>query len=110
MTTLVAHACLLPLAVLPHDPTRRVHDFANLLTAEDRQQLESLAQEVEQRTTAQFAIVTVRTLEGQTVEKYANTLFNQWGIGRQDVNNGVLLLVAPHEHKMRIEVGRGLEP
>lgn len=109
MTLLVAKSCLLLCAVLPHDPTRRVHDFANLLPAADRQALESLAQDVEQRTTAQFAIVTVVSLESKTVEKYANTLFNEWGIGRRDVNNGVLLLVAPNEHKVRIEVGRGLE-
>lgn len=94
----------------PTDPTQRVHDFANLLSFDQRQSLETLARGIETETTAQLAIVTVRSLDGRTVEQFANELFNQWGIGRRDVNNGVLLLVAPHEHKLRIEVGYGLEP
>jgi uncharacterized protein len=68
-----------------------------------------LARDVERQTTAQLAIVTVTSLEGKTIEQYANELFNQWGIGRRDVNNGVLLLIAPREHQVRIEVGYGLE-
>src|SRR3990172_7690478 len=96
--------------VQPQDRARRVHDFASILPAAEAQSLESLAQQVERETTAQLAIVTVASLEGMTVEQYAYTLFNSWGIGRRDVNNGVLLLVAPRERRMRIEVGYGLEP
>ena len=65
---------------------------------------------VERQTTAQLAVVTVPSLRGETVEAYAHELFNEWGIGKKGVNNGVLLLVAPTERRMRIEVGYGLEP
>lgn len=94
----------------PHDPQRRVHDFAQILPADLTGELEKLCQDVERDTTAQFAVVTVQSLDGQTVEEYSNQLFKDWGIGQKDVNNGVLLLVAPNERRMRIEVGFGLEP
>jgi uncharacterized protein len=110
MQILLVTAAILLAVVAPRDKTARVHDFADLLSAAERESLESLAQSVERQTTAQLAVVTVRSLEGKTVESYAHELFNDWGIGRQDVNNGVLLLVAPNERRMRIEVGYGLEP
>ncbi len=94
----------------PQDATRRIHDLANILVAENIQQLETLAETVERETTAQLTVVTVPTLEGQSIDLYANMLFNQWGIGQQATNNGVLLLVAPNDRQVRIEVGRGLEP
>jgi uncharacterized protein len=94
----------------PTDDTRRVHDFAVALSPEARMQLESLAQAVERDTSAQLAIVTVKSLDGKTIDEYATELFNKWGIGRADVNNGILLIWAPNERDVRIEVGRGLEP
>ncbi len=103
-------AALLSAVVSQRDPTARVHDFANLLSAQQRASLEELVQSVEQQTTAEIAVVTVPSLDGQTVDAYAHELFNDWGIGQKDVNNGVLLLVAPNERRMRIEVGYGLEP
>jgi uncharacterized protein len=96
--------------VAPRDATLRVHDFAKLLSPAQRESLESLAQSVERQTTAELAIVTVRSLDGQTIDSYAHELFNQWGIGKKGLNNGVLFLVAPHERRMRIEVGYGIEP
>lgn len=96
--------------VQPRDKTLRVHDFANLLSPADRQSLESLSRDVEQKTTAQLTIVTVPTLEGKTVDAYAHELFNSWGIGQRKFNNGVLFLIAPNERRMRIEVGYGVEP
>ena len=110
METALALVSVLLAVAPPADPTARVHDLANILHVGQRESLERIAREVEQRTTAQLAIVTVPTLEGRTVEDYGHELFNQWGIGRRDVNNGVLLLVAPQERRMRIEVGYGLEP
>jgi len=101
----------LTLADLPaHDATKRVHDFAGLLPQEEVTRLEALCRDVERQTTAQFAIVTIPDLQGETVEDYAQQLFNSWGIGQKNTNNGVLLLVAPKDHRMRIEVGYGLEP
>ena len=98
-------------AVLPvQDPSKRVHDRAGLLSADEAAELERLARDVEQKTTAQLAVVTVTSLDGQTVEEYAHDLFNAWGIGQKKSNNGVLFLIAPKERRLRIEVGYGLEP
>jgi uncharacterized membrane protein YgcG len=94
-------------AIAPRDATLRVHDFANLLSPAQRESLETLSQSVERQTTAELAIVTVPTLDGQSIDSYAHELFNQWGIGKKGLNNGVLLLVAPQERRMRIEVGYG---
>ena len=106
VTFLAYIAASLLAVVMPQDPNARVHDFAGLLSADQRTALEQTADDVEKQTTAQLAVVTVMSLDGKTVEVYANELFNAWGIGQKDVNNGVLLLVAPQERRMRIEVGR----
>ncbi len=103
-------AAMLLEVVAPRDPSAHVHDYANLLTAEQQASLEELAQSVERRTTAELAVVTVPSLRGETVESYAHELFNTWGIGKKKTNNGVLFLIAPTERRMRIEVGYGLEP
>ena len=81
LTALMAGVLLA--VVAPRDPTLRVHDLAGLLSAAERESLESLAQSVERQTTAQLAVVTVRSLDGQTVESYAHELFNSWGIGQK---------------------------
>jgi uncharacterized protein len=91
-------------------PTGYVNDFAALLDAGARAELEALLRETEQATTAEIAVATVTSLDGLTVEEYANQLFQAWGIGQQANDNGVLVLVAPNEREMRIEVGYGLEP
>lgn len=57
----------------------------------------------------QFVVVTVPTLGGRSIEDYARALGNGWGVGDRQRNDGVILLVAPAEHKVRIEVGKGLE-
>jgi uncharacterized protein len=110
MQLLVLMAGLALAIAPPQDPKLRVHDLAGLLSPEQRASLEDMAQQLERETTVQLAVVTVPSLEGRTVESYANELFNTWGIGRRETNNGVLLLVAPNERRMRIEVGYGLEP
>jgi uncharacterized protein len=103
---LIILASVVPL----QDETRAVHDFANLLSADQIDRLERLIDDVERKTTAQIAVVTVTSLEGMTVDEYGYELFNAWKIGQKDLNNGVLLVVAPNERRMRIEVGYGLEP
>src|SRR5262249_53224341 len=65
--------------------------------------------DLEARTSDQLVVATVRSLGGSSVEDYANRLFRDWKLGQQGRNNGVLLLVAPNERKVRIEVGYGLE-
>ncbi len=91
-------------------PTGYVSDLAGVISPDARTRLEALCTELEQKTGAQMAIVTVQSLEGESVENYAVDLFKQLGVGSKKENRGVLLLVAPNERKYRIEVGYGLEP
>jgi uncharacterized protein len=91
-------------------PTGYVSDLAGVISPDTKTRLEALCTEVEQKTGAQTAIVTVQSLEGESVENYAVDLFKQLGVGSKKENRGVLLLVAPNERKYRIEVGYGLEP
>ena len=101
---LVALISVLLIAVVqPQSKDHRVHDFANLLSPDDRQALEKLSFDVDQKTTAEIDIVTVNSLDGQPVESYAHELFDNWGIGKRKTNNGVLLLVAPNERRMWIQ-------
>jgi uncharacterized protein len=87
-----------------------VNDFAGTLSEQTRQQLTALCTEVEQKTHAQIAVVTIHTLEGLEAADFANRLFQQWGVGHKDDNRGVLILLAVADHKYWIEVGYGLEP
>jgi uncharacterized protein len=91
-------------------PIGYVSDLAGVIRPEAKERLEALCAEVEQKTGVQMAIVTVQSLEGESVENYAVDLFKQLGIGSKKDNRGVLLIVAPNERKYRIEVGYGLEP
>jgi uncharacterized protein len=91
-------------------PTGYVTDRAGILTAQTKTQLEALCLELEQKTGAQMAIVTVKSLDGNEVQPYANDLFRQLGIGKKKQDNGLMLLVAPNDRKYWTEVGYGLEP
>lgn len=86
-----------------------VTDQANIISPEHKSAIDSLAKRVEQNTTAEIAVVTVNSLEGIDIDTYAVELFKSAGIGKKDVANGLLLLVAPNERRFRIEVGYGLE-
>jgi uncharacterized protein len=90
--------------------TGYVNDSAGLLSPQGKTELEYKLAQLEKDTTAQVFIATVKSLEGDSIEDYASRLFEQWKIGQKDKNNGVLFLVALDDHKMRIEVGYGLEP
>jgi uncharacterized protein len=89
--------------------TGRVVDSANVLNSTQRAALEQKLKSHEDKTTDQVVIATVASLGGTSVEDYANRLYRHWQLGQKDNNNGVLLLVAPNERKVRIEVGYGLE-
>src|SRR5258708_289897 len=91
-------------------PIGYVSDLAGVIRPEAKERLEALCAEVEQKTGAQMAIVTVQSLEGESVENYAVDLYKQLGVGNKKENRGVLLLVAPNDRKYRVEVGYGLEP
>jgi uncharacterized protein len=87
----------------------RVVDAANLLDAQQRSALEAKLKAHEDKTTDQVVVATVPSLGGTSVEDFANRLFRHWQLGQKAKNNGALLLVAPNERKVRIEVGYGLE-
>src|SRR5215471_7005885 len=91
-------------------PTGYVTDLAGVIGREKKAALEALGTELEQKTGAQMAIVTVRSLDGDSVDSYAVDLYKQLGIGSKKDSRGVLLLLAPNDRKYRIEVGYGLEP
>lgn len=89
--------------------TGRVVDGANLLKPEERAALEAKLKAYEDKTSDQVVVATVSSLEGTSIEDYANRLFRTWQLGQKKNDNGALLLVAPGERKVRIEVGYGLE-
>ncbi|WP_277979463.1 TPM domain-containing protein [Sphingomonas phyllosphaerae] len=90
--------------------TGRVVDAAKLLDADQVTQLDQLSAAVEQASSRQLVVATVPSLQGYTIEDYGYRLGRAWGIGQKGANNGVILLVAPSERKVRVEVGYGLEP
>jgi len=90
--------------------TGRVVDQAALLSAAQRAELESDLAAYETKTTDQIVVVTTKTLQGYPIEDFALALGRKWGIGQKNKDNGILIIVAPTERKVRIEVGRKLEP
>jgi len=112
---LAALACLLAASTARAEPTfpaltGRIVDEAGLLTPEARAAIETQLADLEQKSTDQLAVVTVRSLQDYPIEDYGYQLGRKWGIGQKGKDNGALLIVAPNERKVRIEVGRGLEP
>lgn len=91
------------------DPTGHVNDFANLLGQQEVQNLERKLQTYRDTTSNVIAIAIVESLQGLPREEVATTIFNQWRMWEGDRQNGVLILVAPNEREMQIEVGYGLE-
>src|ERR1700688_1833462 len=108
----IALACCLITAAFALDfpaLTGRVVDQAGVMTAQSRSDIEAKLKDLEDKSGIQLVVATVKSLQGSDVETYANELFRAWKLGQAQKNNGVLLLVAPAEHKVRIEVGYGLE-
>jgi uncharacterized protein len=98
-------ACALDFPAL----TGRVVDQAGILSAENKSDIAAKSQALEEKSGIQLVVATVPSLQGSDIETYANELFRAWKLGEAQKNNGVLLLVAPTERKVRIEVGYGLE-
>ena len=109
VATLLLATLASPLAAALPPPSGYVNDFASVLTEDDRVYLDLFLRALERDTTAEVVVVTVTSLEGLSIEEYANRLFANWGIGKRAQDNGILLLVAPAERRVRIEVGYGLE-
>jgi uncharacterized protein len=89
--------------------TGRIVDEAGLLSGGDKASLEGELEALEQKSTDQLVVYTARSLQGYEIEDFGYQLGRAWALGRKE-NNGVILIVAPKERKVRIEVGRGLEP
>ena len=89
--------------------TGRVVDLADVLTPDQEASLTGELAALESRTSDQLVIVTLPSLDGRTIEDYSRNLGNHWGVGQEDRDNGVLIVVALAERKVRIGVGYGLE-
>ena len=90
-------------------PEGPVSDFAGLMSPDERVKILNRLKELRRKTGAQFALVTLQSLEGGQIDDFTVRLFNKWGVGEKGKNNGVMLLVAIQDRKARIEVGYGLE-
>ena len=97
------------LAATYPSPVGRVNDFAHVMDEASVQRLEEALEELERRTGAEVAVVTMSSVEGGDIERAAEVLFRQWGIGKRRGDNGVLILCAVQNRRVRIEVGYGLE-
>jgi len=93
----------------PGKPTGFVSDFAGMLSQENKANLEQELSAFENQTKHEIAVITIPSLEGDTIENFAVKLFEDWQIGKKGADNGVLFLVARDDRKMRLEVGYGLE-
>src|SRR5689334_3563883 len=91
------------------NPPKLVNDLAGILSPSEEQQLEAHLLGYNDTTSNEVAIVLIKTLDGYPIEEYATRLYREWGIGRNKVSNGVLILAAMDDRKIRIEVGYGLE-
>jgi len=113
-TLIVLVVCFLAHAALadPKFPplTGRVVDDAHLLSPQTGQKLDQELAQLEQKTGHQLVVATIPDLQGYEIEEYGYRLGRTWALGRKGINDGAILLVAPTERKVRIEVGYGLEP
>lgn len=94
----------------PGKPVGYVNDFAQVIPAGERTALENKIANFAQQAGVEIVVATVSGLNGDTIENFAVKLFAEWGIGKKNTDNGILILVSPTEKQTRIEVGYGLEP
>jgi len=93
----------------PGKPAGFVNDFAGIISDDMQPDIEAQLTDLRDTTGVEFSVVTVKSLGGDSVENFAHELFQEWGIGNKEKNNGLLLLVALDDRKARFEVGYGLE-
>jgi uncharacterized protein len=91
------------------NPASLVVDRANVIADYDEQQLKQKLIALDDSSSNQICVVTIPTLNGEVIEEVANKTYRDWGIGNKKTNNGILILVAINDRKIRIEVGYGLE-
>lgn len=90
-------------------PIGYVSDYANVLTKDNVQKLNGLIYQLKEKTTAEMAVVTLNSLEGYPIEDVGLEIGRSWGVGTSGKDNGLVIVVAPNDRKMRIEIGYGLE-
>ena len=104
---------LLPLSTfaftVPEKPTGFIQDYAKILTPEQVTTLETKLEAYEKSSTNEIAVVTIQSLDGDTVENVAQEIFTKWGIGKKEKNNGVLFLISVGDRQTRIHTGYGVE-
>lgn len=96
---------------VPPAPTQNifVQDYADMFSPETEQYIQKTANNLRTKTKAEVVVVSIQSLEGNDIKDYTNELFNAWKPGDKKLNNGIIILVAKAEHKVRFEVGYGLE-
>src|SRR5262249_27106021 len=94
---------------IPPSPTRRINDYAGVLSAADRDRLEQKLADRERGSSNQVVVAIFKSLDGQSLEDFSIRLAQAWRIGQKGLDNGVIFLVWVDDRKMRIEVGYGLE-
>jgi uncharacterized protein len=105
LALLIAAADLL----VPAAPAGHVNDYAKILSQSTQRELEALLTQHEAKTTNQVVVVTLPSLQGRDIADVTYAIGNAWRVGQKGKDNGVVFAVAPHERRMRIEVGKGLE-
>lgn len=96
--------------IINSKPEGYVADFANILNDEDENKIYLLSKIIDDKSKNQIAVVTVETLGLFSIEEFSYKLLEKWGVGQKQLNNGILIVLALQEKKVRIEVGYGLEP
>jgi uncharacterized protein len=118
MNKLLRFCCLLALSLASAfavdwkalKPQGYVSDFAGVVDAQSKAELENYATRVQQQTGAEMAFVTIQSLNGEPIEDVANTIFRSFGVGKKGKDEGILLLLSVGDRRDRLEVGYGLEP
>jgi len=98
-----------PLETLPASPSTYVNDQAGMLSAPQRRELGGFLQELEQKTGVQFLVVTIESLEGESIEDFSLSLAERWRLGRKGKDDGLLFVLAKNDRRYRFESGYGLE-
>ena len=91
------------------DIKQNVSDFAGIIEDSYIEKIDSYIQDIEEKTTLEIAIVTLKSLGGRPIDEFALEIFNKFGVGKKNNNNGILLLISAGDSKFRIEIGIGLE-
>ncbi len=86
-----------------------VSDFAGIIDSKYVKKIDKLIRGIESKTTIEVAVITIDSLKGESIDKLAFRLFNKFGVGKKETNNGILILLSKNDSKFRIEIGRGLE-